>query len=264
MTRLLFDIGGTTMRMAAGEYATISQVHRIPTPSNPQDAVDYLAQYVRETMSACLDAVGGIAGLIEDGVVRASPHLPSWDGFPFSARLRDALSIPCQIQNDAELAGLGEAVYGAGKGYGLVAYLGIGTGIGGSLIIDGKVAPHAHGFEPGHQILDAEQGMSFEGLVSGHALEARFGMPAKELPRNVYDELTRTLATGAYNLLLEWSPDILVLGGSLMNEENGYRVADVSRALAALPMVLPLPVITHAALGDDCALYGALAVPHTL
>lgn len=260
MSRLLFDIGGTSLRIATGTGDSLSNPVKLPTPHDPSEAVAMLALYAKEHMPDCEGASGGIAGVIEDGVVRSSPHLPSWDGFAFQASLADAIALPVHVQNDAELAGLGEATYGAGKGYGIVAYLGIGTGIGGSLIVDGKVARHASGFEPGHQILDVDSGATFEGLVSGHALEKHFGTPAHDLDRGIYDLLTPTLAAGIYNVLLTWSPDVLVLGGSLMNEENGYRIAAIEKALAERESVLPaFPPLVKAALGDDNGLYGALA-----
>ncbi|MES2668297.1 MAG: ROK family protein [Patescibacteria group bacterium] len=263
MTALLFDIGGTTMRMAAGQVDPLEHIEKVPAPRTPGEAVEVLALYAKEVGLPFAKASGGIAGIISDGAVISSPHLPAWNGFAFAAELEKALGIPCEVRNDAELAGLGEAVYGAGKGFELVAYLGIGTGIGGALVSGGQVAPHAEGFEPGHQILDVETGATFEGLVSGHALERFFGTPARDLTREVYDGLTSTVAAGVYNVILTWSPGILVLGGSLINEENGYRVADIEKALHALPHVLPeLPILVQAQLGDECGLYGALATQH--
>lgn len=259
MTRLVFDIGGTSMRMGQGVGDRVEEVRKTDTPSRPEEALDALASYAKG-MPGLADVSGGIAGIIEAGVVRVSPNLPAWDGFPFAERLAAMLGVPVALHNDAELAGKGEALYGAGKGYALVGYIGIGTGVGGSLIVNGESAPHAHGFEPGHHILDVESGMTFEQLVSGHALEERFGMPAKDVPQEAYDALVPTLAAGLYTVILDWSPEILVLGGSLMSEATGYRLSDVERALRDIPTYVPaLPLIKHAALGDLNGLYGALA-----
>lgn len=260
MTSLLFDIGGTSMRVARGADGTLSGIHKMPTPEDPYAAVACIVFYAKGIPDLA-SVSGGIAGLIEEGVVRRSPHLSRWNGFPFASALAEALMVPVSVKNDAELAALGEAVYGAGKDYALVGYLGIGTGIGGAHIENKRIAPHASGFEPGHQILDIDTGATFEGLVSGSALKRAFGKPAQELPRTVYEDLTPTLVTGIYNVLLAWSPDVLVLGGSLMNDENGYRMKDVERLLATLPGALPqMPVLAHSALGDDNGLWGALAI----
>jgi predicted NBD/HSP70 family sugar kinase len=260
MTTLVFDIGGTSMRIAKGADGVLSGVHKMPTPRDPYAAAASIIFYAKDIPDLA-SVSGGVAGLVEDGVIRRSPHLPSWNGFPLGSSLAEALMVPVSVRNDAELAALGEAVYGAGKDYALVGYLGIGTGIGGAHIEDRKIAPHASGFEPGHQILDIDTGATFEGLVSGSALAAAFGKPARELPRKVYDDLTPTLVIGIYNVLLAWAPDVLVLGGSLMNDENGYRMPDVERLLETMPSALPeMPVLAHAALGDDNGLYGALAL----
>lgn len=262
MSTLLFDIGGTAMRMAVGEDLSVERMRRIPTPEDPADAITALVAFAEE-IEGITSVSGGIAGIVEDGTVRAAPHLPSWDGFPFGGVLEDALSVPVRIRNDAELAAIGEALVGAGKGYGLVAYVGIGTGVGGAYVVNGEAVRHVHGFEPGHQILDIDTGATFESLVSGHALEKRFGMPAKDVPQEVYDELAPTLAAGLYNVILEWSPEILVLGGSLMSETRGYRIDLIERALAAIPSILPaLPLVRRALLGDENGLYGALSA-HT-
>lgn len=260
MSTLVFDIGGTNLRMAVGTDNAVHDVQKIPTPEHPEEAIAALATYAKEKISDATGASGGIAGFIQGGIVHSSAHLPEWKEFHFAEKLSEALHLPVHITNDAEAAAVGEAVYGAGKGYGLVAYIGIGTGIGGSLIVNGVPAPHAQGFEPGHQVLEVSSGETFEELVSGSGLLKRFGTPAKELPRTVYDELTPTLAAGLYNVLLEWSPEVLVLGGSLMNEENGYRVSDVERALSEMPQVFSTaPTLRHAQLGDENGLYGALA-----
>lgn len=259
MSALLFDIGGTSMRMAHGKNGEVAAVQKMATPHSPEEAVEAIAAYAHDKEISSV--VGGVAGTIVNGVIEASPNLRAWEGFDFAQALRDALSIPANVQNDAELAGIGEAVYGAGKGYSQVAYLGIGTGIGGSLVHDGVLAPHAVGFEPGHQVLDVSTGETFEGLVSGHALEARYGEPAHLLSRSVYEENTAVLAAGIYNVLLAWSPEVLVLGGSLMNEENGYQLSAIEKAVQDIAHALPtVPAMRKALLRDSCGLFGALAV----
>jgi glucokinase len=267
MSTLLFDIGGTTMRMAHGNQSenadTIENVKKIPTPEDPNEAIAALAEYAKNIAvngnveSAC----GGIAGIITDGVIISSPNLPTWNGFNFSDALHKALGVLTHILNDAEAAAIGEATYGAGKNYSHVAYIGIGTGVGGANVVDKKLASHAHGFEPGRQILDIETGETFEQLVSGGSLEKRYGLEAKELPREIYEDYTPILAAGLLNILVDWSPEVLVLGGSLMNETNGYRIEEVRAALAGMSDVsVLLADIVHSELGDENGLYGALAM----
>jgi predicted NBD/HSP70 family sugar kinase len=88
MSTLLFDIGGTNLRMARGEGDRIENVQKIPTPTNPADAIAALAAYAKETLPEVTGASGGIAGVIEEGVVRVSPNMPEWDGFAFESAFR--------------------------------------------------------------------------------------------------------------------------------------------------------------------------------
>jgi glucokinase len=262
MSVLVFDIGGTHLRMAIGEADQINEVSKMPTPHDPNQAIAVITEFAKTNIPELAFACGGVPGLIENGIVHSSPHLPEWNDCNFADALSNALHVPVQIANDAEMAGLGEAVYGAGKNYELVTYIGIGTGIGGSYIVHKKVAPHASagGFEPGRQVLDVESGTTFEEYNSGSALEKRFDMHPKDLSPEIYTELLPILVAGLRNVILTWSPEILVLGGSLMNETNGYRLHDVTQMLQATPDLVGLvPVVAHAALGDENGLYGALA-----
>jgi mannose-6-phosphate isomerase len=274
MSILLFDIGGTNMRMAVGSTADvptddidpavgnselIQEIQKISTPENPTDAIEIIAEYVKQNLPDISSACGGMAGILEDGVV--SPNLSTWEGFNFQEALSNVLAVPVYIINDAEAAAIGEATFGAGKEYGHVAYIGIGTGIGGSHLLHEKVIPHEHGYEPGRQIIDVETGETFEQLVSGSGLERRLGKPAKELPREAYDEMIPILAAGLFNIILEWSPEVLVLGGSLLNEGNGYSIDALKKELAGMSdFSLILCDIVHASLGDNNGLYGAFAV----
>ncbi|KND47056.1 MAG: Polyphosphate glucokinase [Parcubacteria bacterium C7867-004] len=259
MSRLVFDIGGTHTRIAIAENGVLTQLEKVPTPQDPKEAVELMRAYALAQGVHLTDIVGGIAGVVADGViVRCSPYLPQWQGFDMRGELSKALTVPVQVYNDAELAALGETLAGAGKGHGIVGYLTIGTGVGGALIVNGGPVPHVEGHEPGKQVLDYESGATLESLVGGTALAAEFGMPASELPRAVYEERTSVLATGIYNTIRIWSPDIFILNGPLMNDENGFVLEEVSRELAKIAGDVPMPPLAHAALGDLSGLTGAM------
>jgi predicted NBD/HSP70 family sugar kinase len=167
---------------------------------------------------------------------------------------------PVTVLHDADLGALGEAVYGAGKDFRAVAYAGIGTGLGMGLVVEKKLVHEPFGFEAGNQIVRVGE-LSLSKTISGNALKMRFGKEPKDLPREVYEAMTPLLATGLYNTLLHWVPDVLILGGSLMNEENGYRFENIKSFLENIPRPLPaLPPLRLSALGDDANLYGARAL----
>ena len=244
------------MRMALADAGTIGPVQKILTPHDPEDAVAAIGTFLLEQGTRPLDVVGGIAGIIRDGVVIDSPNLREWDGFAMGARLHEVLNVPVQLFNDAELAGIAEARIGAGKGYDTVLYLTIGTGVGGTIVVKGA----AKALEPGREVLE-QYGRTLESLVGGAALTKEFGMPPENLVRLVFDERSAALAAGIDGLIREWSPDIVVLNGALMNEETAFRIQDVAgELLKRADEQMVLPPLVPASLGDESALYGAASV----
>jgi predicted NBD/HSP70 family sugar kinase len=249
---LAADIGGTTMRVAIGSAdGEIHDMQKLDTPSSFEEGVSMLARAMDELWGEqdVEHVVVGIAGVL-DRQHRSlvwSPHLTDWEGKDLAGRLEEALSLPVTIENDAALGALGEAVRGAGSGSPIVAYIAIGTGIGGARIVDGAIDRSAYGFEIGHQYLGV--GVEFEELVSGTAVESAHGMAAKDVTDPaVWKEYAERFSIGLYNTLLHWSPDTVVLGGSLMRE-SGMHIEDIARALHAINKAIPrLPEIRHAAL----------------
>ncbi len=260
MNGIVFDIGGTHLRIARAESGALRDMERVDTPKDPHAAVEAFAAYCEtHELEAGSVAAGGFAGMVRDGVILEAPNLPGWDGFDLAAALRERCGFSiARLFNDAEVAGVGEALLGAGNGYRVVGYITVSTGIGGALIIDGAPAPHGIGYEPGHQIIDLETMHTLEGLAGGMSLKKEFGAPPEELPRDILASRARALAAGLYNVIRIWSPEVLVLGGSLMNDETGYPLDLVKKDLESLPVKLPpLPPIVHSALGDEAGLRGA-------
>lgn len=264
MKRIVFDIGGTNLRVALAQDATLVETKVVPSPERAADGFDKLCGAIEALRGGEeLSIVGGIAGLISvDGTVEHSPNLVAWRGFPVGARLRERFGSPVHVGNDADMAGVGEARLGAGVGARMVAYIGVGTGVGGTLVVDGFVQPHTQGFEPGHQIIDAKTGDTLESRIGGRMLSRKHKVPPPEIPRKVWDEASEDFAVGLWNTIVHWSPEVVVLGGSMMNEDNGFRVADVEAALARRAQLeMPLPALRHAELGSASGLYGAAVCP---
>lgn len=261
MAKIVFDIGGTNMRVAAVRDGRPLSANTQKTPRDPTEAIENLALIAGMlTPLEDIEAVaGGLAGVADaNGRLCATSNLPEWHQFPFQAALEERLGVPVIVQNDSALAALGETLFGSGAGYDIVGYLGIGTGVGGARIIRGKIDERALSFEPGLQIIDACKRKTLEQYVSGAAIQNQNLTEPALVPRVRYDKLTEFLAIGVYNCITLWSPHAIILGGSLMNEENGYRLNDIIRTLAKVAMPgVPLPAIHRAMLGQYSALYGA-------
>lgn len=238
------------MRLARTEGAEISDMVKLPTPEHPEDGMAIMREYL-DKHTDITEAAGGIAGVVRDNQLIHAPHLPAWDGYDLAGVFNE--KFPLRLYNDTEIACLGEAKLGAGKGYGTVGYLAIGTGVGGARYADGAVTPH----EPGHEVR-VGSGRTLEEEISGSGLEMVYGAPANELPQSVYQERTESFAQGLLTLIDAWSPDIFVLNGSLMNEENGFRMGDIEAELKQMTE-RTLPPLVRAAFGDASGLYGAAA-----
>ena len=250
MSSLVFDIGGTNMRSAFVVADGFVGIEHTKTPKDPREAVRILSE-----RGAVDVAVGGIAGIITlHGDVTNATNLPSWNEFPFDTELEKALNAPVTVVNDAELAALGEATYGAGSGYARVAYIGLGTGVGTALVVQGVIEPGTSNGEGRAGVMTLSDGTWLEDYVGGRALTQKYQTEPKDLPRNVWDELTPALAQTITSMLAKWEPTAVVLCGSLMNEENGFRMEDVKGAVGKTDVA-----ILRGTLKDEAGLWGARA-----
>lgn len=275
---ILFDIGGTKMRVVAADREKfLGEPVVVSTPQDFNDGLDTLKRIVDNLTErlagenrAVTAIVGGIAGPLnkERTMLVKSPNLSGWVGHDIKNALHSTYKVPVLLENDAALVGLGEAHFGAGRGKSIIAYLTISTGVGGVRIIDGKIDHSSLGFEPGHQIIDPDNtlcptcdGNDLEAYVSGTSVEKRFGMKPYEIHDDaVWDELAKFLAYGINNTIVHWSPDIVVVGGSMM-KEVGIPITAVRKHLAETLKIFPnIPQIEKAELGDFGGLYGSLGM----
>ena len=124
------------------------------------DASRHVLDEVEAKGLGAVAAVGvGLPGLVDlDGTLRAAPNLHGGVGAAIRGPLADALGFPVVVDNDANCAAWAEVVAGAGRGEGHVVLVTLGTGIGGGIVVDGRLQHGAHGFagEPGHMVVDPD------------------------------------------------------------------------------------------------------------
>jgi len=270
MLHVLFDIGGTTTRLAVTtDTCSLVNVLTFPTPVKPDAFIKKFAAYVAEYKKITM-VVGGMRGILTEDKTRLQHDtvLSDWQHYPLADELHEITKAKVIMENDSALAGLGEAVHGAGQGAEVIAYHDISTGVGGAKIVGGAIEIGSTSIEPGHQVLDIDRTIlgedvspTLENLISGRAIEARLGMKATDiLPDDViWDELAGYLAQGLRNSILYWSPEIIVLGGSMMTGFPRIPLDTVRReTVAVLDSVAPCPFITLGTLGDHAGLYGAM------
>jgi glucokinase len=250
----------------------------------PKEAdLDALVELTRHVLQhgGAERAVIGVPGRVDYGAgcLEYAPNLSSgWAEQLTEAVLTDALGLDVALANDADLAAVGEAWFGAGRRHSDVAYLTISTGIGagvvtGGLLVHGRrsVAEVGHTIVDGRALLEGKKA-TVEQLGSGTALTALAqeasiaddGPALVELVRDGNPTATRILervvyaaAIGAVNLAHLFTPDVIVIGGGL--GLVGELVLEPIRTLVHErgPRALPEAIIvTNAALGDDAGLAG--------
>lgn len=264
---IVADIGGTKTRIA--KTVDLEKIEEPLIIDTPKDYADGIADIIRASRQMGGDEKIEAMAFDVTGVVSAdgkipltSPHLPDWKGKPLARELEAALSTRVHLLNDTAQVGLGEAVYGAGKGARIVVYVTVSTGVNGVRIVDGQIDPAAYGFEIGGQYLfTGGSARTLEDLVSGRAIQEKYEVSPKHIEKDspVWEELAQLFAYGLHNTILHWSPDRVVLGGSMFNEigipvdRAKFHVAEILRKFPTLPEIV------HSQLGDVGGLWGGLA-----
>lgn len=276
MSYVLFDIGGTNTRVSVSEDLKVfCEPIKFKTSKDFKEGIDQIAESAKKLTDKDIRGMaGGVRGVLNDDKTEIAHDpggkLSDWVEQPIVKSLKKKLSTQVFLHNDTSLVGLGEAVSGAGEGYDIVAYHTVSTGVGGAKIVDGEIDHSAHGFEPGHQILDIDRTIlgeeiepTLENLVSGSALETRTGQKPFDIPQNdaVWDQLAKYLAYGIRNTVLYWSPDVIVLGGSMIVGDPRIFLDDIKKhTIEVLGDEFECPDIVDATLGDFGGLYGAMAL----
>jgi predicted NBD/HSP70 family sugar kinase len=257
------DIGGTKFRVARSEDCVSFDEPIIEeTPDNPKEGLKLIMETIANVAGdEPIDAiVAGIAGVLnpDHSFLLKSSHLPEWERIPLKETLEKEFGTTVYIENDTDIVGLGEAVAGAGRGFGICVYITISTGIGGVKITNGKFDHNRFGFEPGFQILDIETKENFEDLASGTAVENKYNMHPKEVAQtDAWDGIEDNIAIGLHNSIVHWSPDILVIGGSMSKDLDAGRMTEkIGKLMKIHPEV---PEIRIAELGSIGGIHGGFA-----
>lgn len=221
-------------------------------------------------------AVGiGVPGLVlqPEGTVLTTPNIPCPENFPLKQFLCNRLHLPVFVENDANCFTLAEALQGAGKGRRVVVGITLGTGVGGGIVVDGRLFHGSHGFagEIGHMLLRPgdppfvaeDRRGDVEQFLSGSALRKR--CPKAKNPQEylqgetcapLSQEVVRETAWLCANLVHLLDPSTIIFGGSA-----GLALKSHLRAIAeelgkwVLPGT-PLPLLATAIL-DDAGTRGA-------
>ena len=161
------DLGGTQIRTAVLRGATLLSRINILTgaATQPNNVLPRIYEAIQEALDKANVSLGQVVGIgvaapgpldSKTGIVFSPPNLPGWNGIPLRNLLAERFQTPIYVDNDANAAGLGEYMFGAGQGSRHMVYMTVSTGNGGGLIADGKLLRGANGTagELGHMTID--------------------------------------------------------------------------------------------------------------
>jgi len=297
------DIGGTHIRVAAYEPESISPIahQRTKSLANTPGVFDRLVDTIESVWQDGQVSAIGIAspGPLDPhtGVILDTPNIPQWKNFPLAPKLSAHFRVPVHLDNDANMAGLAEWQYGAGKGHHDLVYLTISTGIGGGVISNDCLLQGSRGMgaELGHMLIDPNgplcgcgQPGHIESFSSGPSivrfvneqlgagekstLQSSSSMSTAQvadaaltgdvLAIKAFNRAGRYLGIAVANFLAIFDPSILVFGGgvSQVGDLLFKPFEESLRQYVFHPHYLDDLVITKAQLGDDAGLLGALAL----
>ncbi|MCA9386961.1 ROK family protein [Candidatus Dojkabacteria bacterium] len=263
---IIGDIGGTNSRLSfTNDLIKFESPTVQSTPKEYSEGLSMIKSYIDKcnSISKVNGICIGVSGIIseEKSHLVRSPHLPNWEKKQLQSDLQSYINGDVFLENDTALVGLGEAVFGAGKGYDLVAYVTISTGVGGARINNQKIDDKYFGFEPGHQLISINDELfSLEQLVSGTGIQERTGKNPLDIKPDdaIWEEVAKFSAIGLHNTILHWSPKVLVLGGGVILSDK-LQINKIKQMIQELLVVFPeIPDIKKAELADFGGLYGAM------
>jgi len=295
------DLGGTNLRVAlVSEDGEIAR--KIKKPSS-EPVLDAILSAVHEIKQTDIVGIGlGVAGVIDrkQGRIFLSPNLHAIEGIDLVREIQNRFSVSVMIENDANVAALGEKIAGAGRGFDNFVLLTLGTGIGGGIIHKGELLDVSA--EIGHMSINADAEKCpcgnigcLETYASARAMIARaVSMLEKEnesilkeccrgsiykitpediyraalegdaLSREILKDAGRFLGVGIANIINIMSPEAIILTGGLVGAWNIYvqeAIKEASRR--AFKELFDAVKIIPSSLGDDAGIIGAASLVFT-
>lgn len=233
------EAGGTKFVCAAGNHE-LEIIEKVSYPTtNPEETmtlvIDFFKRYEDQLVSIGIGSFGPI-DIHRDsktyGYIISTPKL-AWQNFDFIGTIKKVFDLPIVWTTDVNAACYGEYVRGNGKGVNSVVYYTIGTGIGGGALQNGIFVEGFSHPEMGHILVSRNSKDAFEGncpfhrnclegMASGPAIEKRLGQKGQNL--NEDDPFWKIeadyIAQCAYNTTLMFSPDVIIFGGGVMQQEH--------------------------------------------
>ena len=279
MSLLTIDVGGTSIKYALFRKGALSQKGSFPTPTSLTAYYEVLTELVKNYEQ--LYQITGVAisspGAVNKttGAIEGASALPYIHHFDIRGELEARFVLPVSMENDANCAALAELKFGAAKGIKDVIFMVLGTGVGGAIVIDGKIrhGQHLFGGELGFMLMDDTHSFSELGTTIGMAnrYKARTGKDltgeaifnlahaGEEIAQEEMTVFLFNVAKGIFNLAYVFDPECIVIGGGVSQAE--WLIPELEKELQKMLnkfRIAPfLPVIKACQYRNDANLVGA-------
>ena len=279
MSLLTIDVGGTSIKYALFRKGALSQKGSFPTPTSLTAYYEVLTELVKNYEQ--LYQITGVAisspGAVNKttGAIEGASALPYIHHFDIRGELEARFVLPVSMENDANCAELAELKFGAAKGIKDVIFMVLGTGVGGAIVIDGKIrhGQHLFGGELGFMLMDDTHSFSELGTTIGMAnrYKARTGKDltgeaifnlahaGEEIAQEEMTVFLFNVAKGIFNLAYAFDPECIVIGGGVSQAE--WLIPELEKELQKMLnkfRIAPfLPVIKACQYRNDANLVGA-------
>ncbi|WP_413526439.1 ROK family protein [Latilactobacillus curvatus] len=278
----LLDVGGTTIKYGLWDGAAqqLTKQGAVATPKSLNAYYDVLTQIVAEFKAN--DQVVGVAmstpGAVNKatGIIEGASALPYIHHFEIQDELETRFDLPVVMENDANCAALAEVGSGAAKGLKNVLFMVIGTGVGGSVIVNGQVqhGRHLFGGEFGYMMMNDGRILSEVGtavhMADRYNQEAHTNYSGREvfeladqgdlLAQKEAQVLYDNLAQAIYNLQYSFDPEAIILGGGVSQAD--FLVPNIEKALQKILKQVDIapfmPTIRTCQYHNDANLIGAM------
>lgn len=277
----LVDIGGTSIKFAAMVDDKLKKFDSIVTPKNLENFYTLLTDKVAMMKDKYqIEGVGiSSPGAVnkKTGVVEGASAIPYIHNFPIQQELEKRFNLPVSMENDANCAALAELDSGAGRDVDSLLFLIIGTGVGGSVIINHRIWHGAHlfGGEFGFTLVNDQETLSNLGTSVGvaerfnHSSVPQTDFSGKEVfeladngdkrAQKEVQTMYYSLAKGIYNLQYSFDPELIVLGGAVSNNKN--LIPNINRNIEKIRQVVKIasikPQVVACHYTDEANLRGA-------
>lgn len=286
--RVGIDIGGTNIRVALlDEESNIVDKLKIKNEveNGPEYNLSKITDYIninwkdKDIRGIGIGSPGPLN--IKEGKIIKAPNLKGWDNFNVKDYVKEKTSLKTELNNDANVAGLAEAMIGSAKGAESVFYITVSTGVGGALIINNKIVNGANSAaaEICNLIINEDK-YSHSGLVQG-GLEGQCSGPNiarkaseklkktletsevfdlyknnNKVAEDLIEELCENLSKGISNIIAVVDPEVIVLGGSVILYNKSI-VPIITKKVKEKVLSKDAVDIRIAEIGDDAGLKGA-------